>query len=537
MNILKITLAVTLAVFCSCLALGKPASADSADLKNAGLKTAKNTKITEPKYEDKGEFSEGLAPAKKNGKWGYISLSGKEKIDFAYSRAFPFSGGRAVVANLIKISGQDFLEYGWVDSAGKYSRITFPLNIEGSEKTVGIVGPVNLPSGAVIKYIEGNLFIPDAAIYDNSSSKAPESRGGIIINTDSELISDRAAYAPTQGMFIYYDGVSEKYIFAPIDPKPMQQEAFGKLEFDDALPFSGGIAAVKMGGSWKFIALDGSTAVEGPFKSVKPGADGPGFTAQTADGKWVKITNGGLLPVEDPNKSGGHQQPADNADQKDPEDQKGPADQKGPDMDRADMPSGWAAQIVSKAETAGFVPENLQGRYKDNITRLEFAQLAVKVIEKISESKIEDFILKTNGRPLSSYEGAFTDTDSPAAMAAKAAGIIQGTDDFKFLPNANIRRQDAALILKRLAEVLRKIKPRSPAGGPSGSPADGFPAGISKEFKDASEISAYAKTGVDFISGQGIMTGNADGKFLPHAPYSREQSYITIYRLAELLDK
>lgn len=49
-------------------------------------------------YEDAGNFSEGLAPVKKEGKWGYISRTGEVKIPFEFDEASDFSEEYAVVS-------------------------------------------------------------------------------------------------------------------------------------------------------------------------------------------------------------------------------------------------------------------------------------------------------------------------------------------------------------------------------------------------------------------------------------------------------
>lgn len=49
-------------------------------------------------YQDlSAEFRDGLAPAKKNDRWGYINRSGKEVVPFIYAYAYPFNNGRAEV--------------------------------------------------------------------------------------------------------------------------------------------------------------------------------------------------------------------------------------------------------------------------------------------------------------------------------------------------------------------------------------------------------------------------------------------------------
>lgn len=58
-------------------------------------------------YEDIKKFNDGLAAAKKNGKWGYIDKKGKVVIPFRFAKAKSFSDGLAAVAFKIR--------YGYID--------------------------------------------------------------------------------------------------------------------------------------------------------------------------------------------------------------------------------------------------------------------------------------------------------------------------------------------------------------------------------------------------------------------------------------
>ena len=53
--------------------------------------------IVEPRFEEAGNFSEGLAPVRMNGKWGYIDTSGKVIIQQGFETAQAFSDGLALV--------------------------------------------------------------------------------------------------------------------------------------------------------------------------------------------------------------------------------------------------------------------------------------------------------------------------------------------------------------------------------------------------------------------------------------------------------
>lgn len=77
----------------------------------------------QPQYEALGPFSEDLAPAKKDGKWGYINKNNETVISFEYEMAWLFSEGYAVVATEISTAatGQDGYKIGFIDNSGSYT--------------------------------------------------------------------------------------------------------------------------------------------------------------------------------------------------------------------------------------------------------------------------------------------------------------------------------------------------------------------------------------------------------------------------------
>jgi len=48
-------------------------------------------------YDEVKEFSEGLAAAKKHGRWGYINTNGTTVVPFVFDEAKPFKDGYAQV--------------------------------------------------------------------------------------------------------------------------------------------------------------------------------------------------------------------------------------------------------------------------------------------------------------------------------------------------------------------------------------------------------------------------------------------------------
>lgn len=65
--------------------------------------------------------------------------------------------------------------------------------------------------------------------------------------------------------------------------------------FDEALPFSGGLAAVKEGKAWGYIDPDGFPEVSCKYEQVRPYSEG--MAAVKRDGKWGFIDRDGFPKI------------------------------------------------------------------------------------------------------------------------------------------------------------------------------------------------------------------------------------------------
>jgi len=57
----------------------------------------------------------------------------------------------------------------------------------------------------------------------------------------------------------------------------------------------------------------------------------------------------------------------------------------------------------------------------------------------------------------------------------------------------------------------------------------------SKDFNDSKNIASYAKEAVDYVAGLGIMKDKGNNNYGTKDNYSREQAYMTINRLFNVL--
>ena len=168
------------------------------------------------------------------------------------------------------------------------------------------------------------------------------------------------------------------------------------------------------------------------------------------------------------------------------------------------QPSSWAADEVNAAVSKNYVPRALLKDFTSPITRAEFCRLAAQFYETYTGTTI-------------TASAAFGDTQDPAVSKMAGLGVVKGTGNGNFSPDATLTRQDAAVILMRLAGVMNYE-----------------PAAAENTFADRDEIADYA---VDFVAeaaAAGIMNGTGEGRFSPRASYTREQSILTILRMENL---
>ena len=168
-------------------------------------------------------------------------------------------------------------------------------------------------------------------------------------------------------------------------------------------------------------------------------------------------------------------------------------------------PSSWAVNYVNSAIAEGLVPAALQSRYNQAITRAEFSALAVALYETVTGREI-------TGRT------TFNNTSDVNVQKMGYLGVVGGVGGGNFAPNNQITREQAAVMLARLAAVIGQPLPAA-----------------SPTFADNNRISSWARDGVGQMQASGIMGGVGGNNFSPGGTYTREQSIVSMYRLFELL--
>lgn len=172
-------------------------------------------------------------------------------------------------------------------------------------------------------------------------------------------------------------------------------------------------------------------------------------------------------------------------------------------------PSDWAKEIVKQAEDAGLVCFSAAGIYQEKITRLQFAQLAVTLMERQA------------GDLEAGAAGAFTDTSDPLVLKAAKLGVVSGKGDGKFAPNAPVSRQEICVMLSKTMEYLEDNRDTVVIDDHS-TEID------TSRFNDVDTVAPWARDAVAMLTNNGIMNG-LDGGIAPHANTTVEQAIIMIW--------
>ena len=186
--------------------------------------------------------------------------------------------------------------------------------------------------------------------------------------------------------------------------------------------------------------------------------------------------------------------------------------------DPAAVPSSWAQPEVAKALWKEIVPDDLQTGYGNPISRLDFCRLLVKMLCIRTGTGTPDALLGSLGMTM--QENLFSDTEDESVRAANLLGIVNGTGDGKFSPDDGINREQAACMLTRAAQKFGILKN-----------------GTSVIFQDNDAAESWALDSIAYVSGMvssegsTVMGGTGASSFSPKAPYSVEQSILTVYRM------
>ena len=152
--------------------------------------------------------------------------------------------------------------------------------------------------------------------------------------------------------------------------------------------------------------------------------------------------------------------------------------------------SSWATGYILSADAAGLVTDRTDSNFSSPITRLQFAELAVNLMEKAT------------GATLPTGSQSFTDTSDPVALKAVEAGITSGTGEGTFSPNAPITRQEICVMLNQVIRLVDEANGTSTLTNTSTT--------VNSQFTDADQIDSWAVESMALLNNNGLMSGTGN---------------------------
>ncbi len=170
----------------------------------------------------------------------------------------------------------------------------------------------------------------------------------------------------------------------------------------------------------------------------------------------------------------------------------------------------WARATLIEAEKLGLITDRTGSGFKNKITRLQFAELAVNLIEKAT------------GKAIDPAGQSFSDTNDVMVLKAAAAGVTAGNGSGAFLPGKLITRQEMCVMLNSVVSYVDKANGTATLTNTSTQ--------VDAKFKDVDQIAGWAKNAVALMTNNGVMSGG-DGKVLPLNNATIQEAIILIYGL------
>ncbi|WP_186667821.1 S8 family serine peptidase [Sporosarcina sp. BP05] len=179
----------------------------------------------------------------------------------------------------------------------------------------------------------------------------------------------------------------------------------------------------------------------------------------------------------------------------------------------SDITNVFAKNEINKLAAKGIIQGKTETNFAPNaqITRAEFAVLLSRALDL----------------PMKEYEGIFSDVNTSkkwayaAVEAAARAGIVNGTANGKFNPDAPIKREEIAAMVVRAIEYQDKTKLTN-----LDTPAN---------FKDHGSIGTFAIDSVYKATALGVILGN-NGQFNPKNNATRAEAAVMLYRALDKLE-
>ena len=419
------------------------------------------------------------------------------------------------------MDGRVALESGWKSSEGP--KYIIPVNGD----YVSNVYPFN--QGLAIAWVcqYGDMIETDEYAYMEEIY-----RFGFIDKTGGWVIEPQFEDYYVMGMYTRYQIFADNGLASvKKDGKYGAIDKTGKtvinFQFDELWSFFEDRAAFKQDGLYGYVDSQGNVLIEAQYQAASGFWGGCGVVYDGTDA-FIIDRNGGKVPGSDALDPSTYFREVNGSPvtytpgeyvvvQKDGVYGYGKLSYLPPLPDPADM-DGWAYEQVVKAIEADLVPASLQNMYRRNITRADYCKLVMKAVCEILGAEREDLVLERTGKKLSAWvkEYPFVDTVDYDVLAAFALDLVTGYPaDSTFRPYNQITRQEAAVLVTRAAGVLGMNTANPPRS----------------DFVDRDSLASWSASQVDFVRSIDVMNGVGGNTFSPMGFYTRQQSFVSIYRL------
>lgn len=162
---------------------------------------------------------------------------------------------------------------------------------------------------------------------------------------------------------------------------------------------------------------------------------------------------------------------------------------------------------IKKALDAGII-ENTQIVWKEDITRLQFCEFAYDMLNAVKEFPAVNV-----------FKNPFSDTNSYKVSVLYVLGIVQGKGEEKFVPDDKINREEAAVILYRIAQYM-KIE---------------FSEVDLNVYLDNASISKWVSMPVYSLNTLNVMSDATSDLFNPKKNYKIEEAIYSLIKLFEII--
>lgn len=183
-------------------------------------------------------------------------------------------------------------------------------------------------------------------------------------------------------------------------------------------------------------------------------------------------------------------------------------------IDFKDTTAHWAREYIGRLAARGVVNGMGDNYYQPdaNLTRAQFLTMLAKTIYGLDPSQ---------SAPAGFADVPATEWYYNYVNWGYANGIVNGLDETTFAPNANITREQMAIMLSNFARNTELVLPETNTGA---------------SFTDNAAISPWATEAVTKIVSSGIMGGYPEGNYIPQGKATRAEAATVVYKLIMIRD-